>query len=75
MVYRDQMLAQAAAKAVSEMFNICDYHDRPIFLAAVRVTIEGAIATLDSESRTAYENALACMEAVVCKRPRRRADP
>lgn len=74
MVYCDEMLAQAAADAISKMFNVCSYHDRPIFLAAVRATIDGAVATFDPESRAAYDDALSCMTVVTYKKPRQKAE-
>ena len=74
MAYRDERLAQAAVDAISKMFNFCTYHDRPIFLAAVRVAIDGALATLDPKSRAVYNNALSCMNVVTYKRPRQKAE-
>ena len=70
MVYRDEMLARAAADAISKMFNVCSCHDRPIFLAAVRATIDGTVAALDPESRAAYDDALSCMTVMTFKKPR-----
>lgn len=74
MVNLDERFAQAAVDAIANMFNVCTYHDRPIFLAAVRVAIDGVLATLDPISRAVYDDALSCMNVVTYKRPRQKAE-
>lgn len=70
----EQTLAQHVSDAVAQMFNICTYHDRPILLAALRVSVEGAVATLDAESQAAYEDTLERIELRTIKRPKRKAE-
>lgn len=66
-----ELVAQAAANAIAEMFNGTSGHHRPILLAAIRMAVEGAVATLNPTGRAAYEDALENMEVHVIKRPRR----
>lgn len=67
-------VCQAASKVVSDVFNCTPNSFRPVAMAALRLSVESAVATMSESDRAIYVQAMGSMELVAIKKERRYPD-
>jgi hypothetical protein len=63
-------VVQAASDVVANVFNSTPAPFRPVMLAALRISVESALATMTDEGRACYANALAHLNCTTTKIPK-----
>ena len=63
-------VVQAALDVVANVFNSTPAPFRPVMLAALRISVEAALATMTEEDRACYEDALAHLNCTATKIPK-----
>lgn len=61
----------AASKVVADMFNATTPAFRPVALAAIRLSVESAVATMSESDRALYVQAIGHMQMTAVKIPRK----
>lgn len=64
-------VCQAASKVVADVFNCTPGSFRPVAMAALRLSVESAVATMSESDRAIYVQAMGSMELVTIKKERR----
>lgn len=68
------ILCQAASEVVANVFNCTQPAFRPVAMAALRLSVESAVATMSESDRAIYVQALGHMDMVAIKKERRHPD-
>lgn len=61
----------AAGKVVANVFNVTPPSFRPVAMAALRLSVESAVATMSESDRALYVQAIGHMEIAAVKIPRK----
>ena len=64
-------VCRAASKVVADVFNCTPGAFRPVAMAALRLSVESAVATMSESDRALYVQAMGSMELVTIKKERR----
>ena len=62
--------AQAASEVVANVFNVTPGPFRPVALAALRISVDVSVATMDEDAQAAYAAALECLTCTAVKKPK-----
>lgn len=65
------ILCQAASEVVANVFNCTQPAFRPVAMAALRLSVESAVATMSESDRALYVQAMGSIELVAIKKERR----
>lgn len=65
------VLCGAASEVISNVFNCTPIALRPVAMAALRLSVESAVATMSESDRAIYTLALGHMDVVAIKKERR----
>ena len=71
LVKKLNILCQAASQVVADVFNATPISFRPVAMAALRLSVESAVATMSESDRAIYAQAMGHMELVAIKKERR----
>lgn len=63
-------VVQAASDVVANVFNSTPAVSRPVMLAALRISVESALATMTDDDRACYADALAHLNCTTTKIPK-----
>lgn len=64
-------VCQAASKVVADVFNCTPGSFRPVAMAALRLSVESAVATMSESDRAIYVQAMGHLEMTAVKIPRK----
>lgn len=64
-------VTNAVGKTVASIFNATPSFMRPVAMAALRSSVDSAVACFDETDRAAYEAVLANLECITVKIPRK----
>lgn len=65
------ILCGAASKVVANVFNATPPIFRPVAMAALRLSVESAVATMSESDRAIYAQAMGHLEMTAVKIPRK----
>lgn len=65
------VLIKAASEAVADIFNVTPVAFRPVVLAAMRLCVESAVATMSESDRALYAKSMSYMQMTAVKIPRK----
>ena len=65
------IMCRAAGEAVANVFNSTPVALRPVAMAALRLSVESAVATMSESDRAIYTLALGHMDVAAIKKERR----
>ena len=71
LVKKLNILCQAASKVVADVFNCTPGAFRPVAMAALRLNVESAVATMSENERAIYAQAMGHLEMTAVKIPRK----
>ena len=65
------IMCRAAGEVVADVFNCTPGAFRPVAMAALRLSVESAVATMSESDRAIYAQAMGHMEMTAVKIPRK----
>ena len=69
------VIAQAASNVVADVFNSTPAPFRPVALAALRISVDASVATMNEDAREAYADALEHLQCTTTKKEKGGAAP